>query len=109
MQFLIIFIKRINIKWSANKLTGNLLLTIWNEDTKTITVTVADNSYKTGITTKTILPGTTATIKMALAKSYGWYDVIVKAKGYNNFEKQFAGKVENGMVTKTDPLMGGVV
>jgi phospholipase C len=95
-------------KAGTNKLTGDLLLTILNEDTKTITVTVADNSYKTGTTTKTILPGTTATIKMALAKSYGWYDVIVKAKGYKNFEKQFAGKVENGLVTKTDPLMGGV-
>ncbi len=84
-------------------------LSITNEDTKTITVMVADNSYKTGTTTKIILPGTTATIKMVLTKSFGWYDVIVKAKGYNNFKKQFAGKVENGRVTKTDPLMGGVV
>ncbi len=70
---------------------------------------VADNSYKTRALTKTILPGTAATIKIVLAKSFGWYDISVKAKGYNNFEKQFAGKVENGMVTKTDPLMGGIV
>jgi phospholipase C len=91
------------------KLTGNILITITNTSKEARTVQVADNSYKTGKQVKTIAPGASAEFTLNLSKSYNWYDCSVKVKGYDQFEERFAGRVETGQTTKTDPLMGGVV
>ncbi|HCN83590.1 MAG TPA: phospholipase C, phosphocholine-specific, partial [Sphingobacteriaceae bacterium] len=91
------------------KLTGNILLTVSNHDSKPHTVLIADNSYKGLNQTKIIAPGATAVFSVNLSKNYNWYDHSVKVKGFNQFEERFAGRVETGAVTKTDPLMGRVV
>jgi phospholipase C len=44
-----------------------------------------------------------------LIKTYGWYDFTVKVKGNDSFEKRYAGRVETGKESFTDPMMGGVV
>jgi len=44
-----------------------------------------------------------------LGKSSGWYDFTVKVSGADNFEKRFAGRVETGKESITDPYMGRVV
>ncbi|RQP16039.1 MAG: hypothetical protein EAS52_13025 [Parapedobacter sp.] len=43
------------------------------------------------------------------SKSFHWYDFSVHAKDFPEYEERFAGHVESGIVTKTDPLMGGIV
>jgi len=96
-------------KLNSKRLTGNLLFTIVNNDTKALTVALIDNSYKTGNRSKTILPKTTTAVVMNLEKSFGWYDASIKVKGFEFFEQQFAGHVETGEVSKTDPLMGEVI
>lgn len=96
-------------KLNTKKFTGNLLFTITNNDTKALTVELTDNSYKTGKRSKTILPSATTTVVMNLEKSFGWYDASIKVKGMEFFEQQFAGHVETGEISKTDPLMGGLV
>lgn len=92
-----------------NKLTGNIVLKVTNKDTKGHTVTIQENHYKTGKKVKTLAAGATVTIPVNLTASFHWYDVSVVLKGYENFEERFAGHVETGVVSKTDPLMGGVV
>jgi phospholipase C len=91
------------------KLTGNLLITIANNDTKDHTFLVNDNSYKSGSNKKIVAGGDKASIVLNLSKMHHWYDVSVKLNGHDTFEERFAGRVETGMVSKTDPLMGGVV
>ena len=44
-----------------------------------------------------------------LESQQGWYDVSVRIKGYDNFEIRYAGRVETGMHSITDPHMGGTV
>jgi phospholipase C len=96
-------------KLNSKKLTGNLLFTISNNDSKALSVELIDNSYKTGSRNKTLLPKTTTTVVVNTEKSFGWYDASIKVKGFEFFEQQFAGHVETGEVSKTDPLMGGVI
>ncbi|NCI50498.1 phospholipase C, phosphocholine-specific [Sediminibacterium roseum] len=96
---------RINTK----KLTGNLVLSITNNENKALKCTVRDNSYKTGSKTKEIAPGAKTQLVFDLSKSYHWYDCSVVFEGYSAFEERFAGKVETGEPGKTDPLMGDVV
>ena len=93
----------------SSKPTGNVVVTIENLDSKSHDVVIVDNSYKTGTKNKTFAVGGKASLVLELGKSFQWYDFSVKAKGYDNYEERFAGHVEAGTVTKTDPLMGGVV
>jgi phospholipase C len=39
-------------------------------------------------------------------ESRGWYDVSVTAAGFPHFEKRYAGRVETGRWSITDPAMG---
>lgn len=41
--------------------------------------------------------------------SYGWYDLEITCKEDPDFCFVFAGHIENGMASKTDPLMGDVI
>ncbi|REA62619.1 phospholipase C, phosphocholine-specific [Dyadobacter luteus] len=91
------------------KPTGNIVISIENRDTRSHQISVADNSYKTGTKTKTVPEGGKLAVAFDLKNSYQWYDVSVKIAGFPGFEHRFAGHVETGAVTKTDPLMGGVV
>lgn len=93
----------------SSKPTGNVAVTIENLDSKSHDVVIVDNSYKTGTKNKTFAVGGKASLVLELSKSFHWYDFSVKAKGYEGYEERFAGHVETGTVTKTDPLMGGVV
>jgi len=44
-----------------------------------------------------------------LSKSFGWYDFTITAAGVEIFNKRYAGHVETGQASKTDPLMGNVL
>lgn len=48
-------------------------------------------------------------IRMDLKSSYGWYDVEITNENDPSFYQRFAGHVETGRPSQTDPLMGGVV
>lgn len=72
-----------------------------------LTIELTDNSYGTG--NKTIsLKGNLVKEETILNtdKSFGWYDVSIKVKGSNQYEQCFAGRVESGNPTQSDPAMG---
>jgi phospholipase C len=95
---------------NKNTLTGNVVIGLDNLGGEGHTVQVIDNSYKTGAIVHQLKPGDKGiALVMDLRKSYGWYDVSVKVSGHNGFEKHYAGRVETGRDSFTDPLMGGVV
>jgi phospholipase C len=96
-------------KSTANKLTGNVLVNITNDDDKEHTITINDNAYKSGIVNKTIAAKSKISVVLNLEKNFNWYDFSVKVKDNSNYEERFAGRVETGLATKTDPMMGGIV
>ncbi|MBB5397793.1 phosphocholine-specific phospholipase C [Mucilaginibacter sp. AK015] len=97
---------------AGKQLTGNVVLTFWLVGTTTpVTVEVVDNAYRTGTKRMTIQQESFApqTIKLDLSKQHNWYDFSIKVKGYADFEKRYAGRVETGKPGFSDPLMGRVV
>jgi phospholipase C len=93
-------------------LTGNIVLRFTNTGTQAVVLEITDNAYKAPVQTITIPAGKTKinkSIYVNNAKSYGWYDFSVKLKGNQHFERRYAGRVETGQATKTDPFMGRVV
>jgi phospholipase C len=94
----------VEINCGYETLTGNLLFQI-NAD-KTQKIEITDNAYKNRKRQLTVTKK--ASVAIDVSKSYGWYDFTVSVKGNASFEKRFAGRVETGRPSKTDPFMGRV-
>ncbi|PWV47033.1 phosphocholine-specific phospholipase C [Chitinophaga sp. S165] len=95
-------------KGKKNALTGNIVVSITNHDTKAHVIEIKDNSYKNGAVKRTVAAQETVKVVLNLSRSHQWYDYTVSVQGTDMFEG-FAGHVETGKVSQTDPLMGGVV
>jgi phospholipase C len=52
---------------------------------------------------KTVAPGASTVITLDLAKTANWYDMTVEGGA---FVRQFAGHIENGLPSRSDPLLG---
>jgi phospholipase C len=90
-------------------LTGNLEVKIVNLHLESYTVEIIDHSYKVNNHQKPAKPSVTTNIILNLEKSYGWYDFSVKVKGHDNFTKRYAGRVETGRTSFSDPFMGRTI
>ena len=91
---------------NKKKLTGNVELIIKNTDNQSITIEITDNAYKSGNHTKVVAAMSSASIILDLSKSFGWYDFSIKVKSNQVFEKRYAGHVETGKPSISDPIMG---
>jgi phospholipase C len=91
----------------AKKLTGNLQIDLRNPGNKN-TVEVIDHYRKTA-QAKLLDASARASVILDLNKSHGWYDCTIKVKGNNSFVKRYAGRIETGKESFTDPAMGRVV
>lgn len=89
--------------------TGNIMLNLTNTNaSKPLHIEIRDNAYGKNTIKKTIHPLTTENVILNLKSSYGWYDFSIKAAGFDTFEKRYAGRVETGKESFTDPFMGRV-
>ncbi|WP_436487132.1 phosphocholine-specific phospholipase C [Chitinophaga sp. ARDCPP14] len=93
---------------NSKKLTGNVELKLVNRGTQPATFTISDLGYNKGVLKKTVAARTTATLVIDLAKSHGWYDFSVKTTGSDGFAQRYAGRVETGKESVSDPVMGRV-
>ncbi|MGF6850474.1 phospholipase C [Chitinophaga sp. W3I9] len=93
---------------NSKKLTGNVELKLVNRGTQPATFTISDLGYNKGVLKKTVAARTTATLVIDLAKSHGWYDFSVKTTGSDVFAQRYAGRVETGKESMSDPVMGRV-
>ncbi|WP_374949416.1 phosphocholine-specific phospholipase C [Mucilaginibacter sp.] len=95
----------------GGKLTGNIeLLFAIPNNSSPLTVEVVDNAYKTG-GKQIIVHGESfkaQTMSLNFNKSHGWYDFNIRVRGFGDMEKRYAGRVETGNPSYTDPLMGRV-
>jgi len=92
-----------------NKLTGNIILSLKNLSNKKYTIEIAGSTYKTGTRKIDLEKDAEILQKFVLSGSYNWYDLIIKVKGNDLFEKRYAGRVETGRNSKSDPAMGRVI
>ncbi len=86
--------------------TGNVLVNLFaNRDLK---VELKDNAY--GNVTKTIVlkKGKNSQLIVPAKQSGGWYDFTITIQGNATFAHQYAGRVETGKNSISDPLMGQV-
>jgi phospholipase C len=97
---------RTEYELNGAQLTGNVKVHLRNLGHKPLTVRIQDNSYQSGASDKSIDRGRQESVVLPLQESYGWYDFTVKAEG-SSTAARFAGRVETGRQSFSDPLMGG--
>lgn len=89
--------------------TGNLQLLLTNNGATTLTIKITDAGYKINNSTLLLPPNGQKAVPLNLQKSKGWYDFKVQVEGDDVFLNHYAGHVETGVDSITDPLMGGIV
>lgn len=95
-------------KKGTKALTGNidLQLTASGGD---IEVELKDWSYGNEVIREKIKNNEMTIVTLNTSKSYGWYDFSLFIQGQPAFERRYAGRVETGADSKSDPFMGRVV
>lgn len=94
----------------TKKVTGNIVLSITAPaPAGALKLDIVDNAYKKDAVAREIGAGAGANIVLDLQGSYGWYDVTIRVRGFDHFERRYAGRVETGRESVSDPCMGGMV
>ena len=93
---------------NTNNLSGNIELKLQNQDkNKQYDITIIDHAY--GAKPKNLnLAGKGISTILDLQDSFGWYDFSIKVQGNTLFEQRYAGRVETGRHSFSDPFMGKV-
>lgn len=94
---------------TASRFSNKLLITLGNGETTPQTVIITDNAYKQPRQTIIVQPRQENGAIIDTTKNYGWYDFTVTVKGHASFSKRYAGRIETGQHSKTDPFMGGTM
>ncbi|MGH8444105.1 MAG: phospholipase domain-containing protein, partial [Solimonas sp.] len=85
---------------------GDLQLKMSNRGSKAATFTVTPNAYRTdGPWTYTVQPGQTQETFWALRDSGRWYDLSVSADSNARFLRRYAGRIETGAHSVSDPAV----
>jgi phospholipase C len=85
-----------------------ITLEIDNRGSQPVEVTVSDR-YSSRSTTLSLKPGDAHTERWSLGRTRGWYDLVVTVQGDPHFEYRYAGHLENGKASISDPGMGGLI
>jgi phospholipase C len=54
-----------------------------------------------------VAPGERLTLHVSLEKSFGWYDFTLETDSDREFQQRFAGHLETGNDSMSDPALGG--
>lgn len=91
------------VRLEYNHEDGALNIHLENQGKKSIDVQIVDNAYGSGTEKLGIAPRTKARKKYQLAKSGHWYDYSLSTP--SGMEYRFAGRIETGKDSITDPAM----
>jgi phospholipase C len=91
------------------RLTGSIKLQLVNYGNERISLQLSDPTYN-AVKKDVVVPAATTepgwiSLLIPTSKSGGWYDVKLVSRQYENFQKRFAGHVETGSISSTDPAM----
>ncbi|MDM1045786.1 phospholipase C, phosphocholine-specific [Myroides sp. 1354] len=76
-----------------------------NKSNTALTFYVQDVVYSKENQKITVKPNAAYSLKLDYAKFKGWYDVVITLADYSSFVYQYAGHIENGKSSITDPYM----
>lgn len=92
----------------ADRRAGELVIELVNNGTQPCVFQLASNKYATNrIPDVRVPPRSRSTVRIPLAASSNWYDVSLRVSGLPGWLRRFAGHLENGLPSISDPAMQG--
>jgi len=91
----------------SKKLSGRLILSFDNKQDKPVEIKIVDNKYQANPQKLQLKGNASSSVSLDLSKQANWYDFSITLKGNEIFSHRFAGKIETGEITETDPFMAG--
>ncbi len=93
----------------ADATTGELVLTLTNTGPVATTFTLVHNKYRQVPAQSVAVPARSSSVlRIPVATSAHWYDVSLRVTGQGDFLRRFAGHIETGAPSVSDPAMEGV-
>ncbi len=87
----------------------SVILRLNNRDAKNgLTVLVDDLAYNHTQRTVQMAPAASTGITFELSRSFGWHDFRIRVEGSPDFEQRYAGRIETGKESFSDPVMGRI-
>ena len=91
---------------SAN-LSGKVSIKVVNQDAdRTHSVDIHDRAYGGDQLHRSVAPATATLLPIDTASNFNWYDLSVQVAGAKLFLRRYAGRVETGQWSYSDPAMG---
>jgi len=99
---------RVSVRLDAtNQATANtVLLEFRNAGARAVALAIRDESYGLPEILLELAAGQTSTLPLEMTASHGWYDLRVVATGDSQWSQRYAGRVESGEWSSSDPAMG---
>jgi len=98
----------LELRASYDERRNEISLEIRNGSSERADVKVRDG-YQGNRRNLSLQPGEVTTEHWSLARTGGWYDLVLTVAGDPHFDYRYAGHLENGEDTISDPAMGGLV
>ncbi len=102
----------VTVSYPKNRLGrpfGDIEFHIRNISGKDLELLLTDESYHNGSSRVKLKKDGSKTLTADLKKSYNWYDFKLTTKDHPDFEWHYAGHVETGKESFTDPKMGRII
>jgi phospholipase C len=96
----------------ALRTTGQAELRLANHDPqRPMAISVVDLAYGASQRMVNLGPAgekdASARLILDMARSFGWHDLRIRVESFPKFEQRFAGRIETGRESFSDPCMGG--
>lgn len=95
------------IRVCVEECSPTIYLKVRHDGQKAVELNVKDRGYLEGKTwTLTTKNNSETELKLDLSSMYGWYDFTVTLNGSSTYQRRFAGRIETGKDSYSDPFMG---
>jgi phospholipase C len=104
-----------NVVGKKPNYTGKIVMSFINPDLNNrYKIRIIDNAYKSFAPIEKEIPNVNESssptvITLDVTKNFSWYDFSLFVEGNTVFEKRYAGHVETGRESKSDPVMGAEI
>jgi len=86
---------------------AGITVVVTNQGASSTVVTITNN-YNNAAEKHELRPEQSATAVFGLSETFNWYDVTITASTDASFVRQYAGHIETGFESFSDPLIGAV-
>lgn len=89
-----------------NSAAGDVEILLANRSGREQAIEIIDLAYQQPLQQIAIAAGAAVACKIDTQSSFGWYDFAVQVAGHDAFHERYAGRVETGGWSFSDPAMG---